>query len=163
MPARSTRAIVAREAIVQLSTSGLEPLELLRQVAQRVRSVVPYAGAGWLLTDTATMLHTGAVTENVPDALQLGLIDNELVARDFGKFTDIARLRRPALRLTRRHGRAARAQPALPRALRAGRVRPRAARRVPRRRRVLGRGLPGPPSRGRSLQRRRGRVPGGLE
>jgi DNA-binding CsgD family transcriptional regulator len=99
MPARSTQAIVAREAIVQLSTAGLEPLELLRQVARRVRSVVPYASAGWLLTDPATMLHTGAVSEDVSDTLQLALIDNELVARDFCKFTDIARLKRPALTL----------------------------------------------------------------
>jgi DNA-binding CsgD family transcriptional regulator len=100
MSARSTRAIVAREAIVQLTGAGLRPLELLRHVARRVRSVVPYAGAGWLLTDPATMLHTGAVTEDVAPDLQLGLIDNELAGADFGMFSNIARLRRPALRLS---------------------------------------------------------------
>jgi DNA-binding CsgD family transcriptional regulator len=100
MSALGTRAIVAREAIVRLSGAGLQPHELLREVARRVRSVVPYAGAGWLLTDPATMLHTGAVTEDVPENLALALIHNELVTSDFGKFTEIARLPRPALRLT---------------------------------------------------------------
>ncbi|HET8758460.1 MAG TPA: LuxR C-terminal-related transcriptional regulator [Solirubrobacteraceae bacterium] len=104
MGASDTRAIVVREAIMRLAGAGLQPHELLRQVARRVRSVVPYAGAGWLLTDPATMVLTGAVTEDVPEDLQLALIDNELVTSDFGKFTEIARLRRPVLRLSEATG-----------------------------------------------------------
>jgi len=99
-PVLGTRGVAAREAIARLCAADLPPLELLEQVARRIRSVVPYAAAGWLLTDPATLLHTGAFSEAVPPALHLRLIDNELVDSDVAKFGEIARRRRPVLRLS---------------------------------------------------------------
>jgi DNA-binding CsgD family transcriptional regulator len=96
----STAGITARDGIVRASANELPPLELLEEVARRVRSVVPYAAAGWLLTDPATLLHTGAFTEDVPRDLHLRLIDNELADDDFAKFSQIARSSRSVLSLS---------------------------------------------------------------
>jgi DNA-binding CsgD family transcriptional regulator len=93
-------AVAAHEAIVRLCASDMAPLELLAAVACRVRSVVPYAAAGWLTTDPGTLLHTGAVVEDLPGDLHLRLIENELTAEDFAKFSHVARLPRPALSLS---------------------------------------------------------------
>jgi DNA-binding CsgD family transcriptional regulator len=95
-----TAGIAAREAIVRVCAADLLPLELLAQVARRVRRVVPYAAAGWLPTDPATLLHTGAVSEQVPAHLHLRLIENEIAADDLAKFSDITRLRRPVMPLS---------------------------------------------------------------
>jgi DNA-binding CsgD family transcriptional regulator len=97
---RDTRATVAHDAIVRLCAGDLPPLELLAQVARRVRSVVPYAASGWLLTDPATLLHTGGFGEDVPPRMLAALIDNELTADDVAKFSVVARSARPALALS---------------------------------------------------------------
>jgi DNA-binding CsgD family transcriptional regulator len=94
----------AETAIVRLCARDLPPLELLEQVARRVRSVVPYAAAGWLLTDPTTMLVTGGYSEDVADDLHLQLIDNEYSAEDFSKFSEVARLPRPVRRLSEATG-----------------------------------------------------------
>jgi DNA-binding CsgD family transcriptional regulator len=95
-----TGAVTAQQAIVRLCAGDLAPLELLASVARRVRAVVPYAAAGWLTTDPATLLHTGAFVEDVPGDLHLRLIENELTAEDFAKFSHVARLPRPVLALS---------------------------------------------------------------
>ena len=95
-----TAGIAAEAAIVRLCAADLPPLALLEEVSRRVRSVVPYAAAGWLPTDPATLLQTSAFAENVPTDVHMRLIDNELTADDFAKFSDVARLPRPVLRLT---------------------------------------------------------------
>jgi DNA-binding CsgD family transcriptional regulator len=99
-----TAGIAAHEAIVRLCAGDLPPLALLEQVARRVRSVTPYAAAGWLPTDPATLLYTGAFTEGMGGDLRLRLIDNELTTEDFAKFSEIARLPRTALRLSEATG-----------------------------------------------------------
>ena len=99
-----TAGIAAHEAIVRLCAGDLPPLDLLEQVARRVRSVVPYAIAGWLPTDPATLLSTATFAENVPADMHLQLIDNELTAEDFAKFSQIARLPRPVLQLSQATG-----------------------------------------------------------
>jgi DNA-binding CsgD family transcriptional regulator len=93
-------AVTAHEAIVRLCAGDLAPLELLAAVACRVRAVVPYTAAGWLTTDPATLLHTGAFVEEVPGELHLRLIENELTADDFAKFSHVARLPQPVLPLS---------------------------------------------------------------
>lgn len=98
--ALGTAAIAAREAIVRLCANDLPPLDLLDQVARRVRRVVPYAAAGWLTIDPATLLPTGVVSEQVPPILHKALIENEIAGDDFARFADIARLPRPVLPLS---------------------------------------------------------------
>jgi DNA-binding CsgD family transcriptional regulator len=95
-----TRGVAAHDGIARVCGGDLPPLELLAEVARRVRAVVPYAAAGWLLTDPATLLHTGGLPEDVPVDLHLALIDNELTAADVAKFSAVARSRRPALALS---------------------------------------------------------------
>ena len=94
--------MVAHEAIHRLSLSGLAPLEFLRQVALRVDSIVRYDAGAWLTLDPATLLQTGAFIQGAGDSpgnLHLRYVDNELLAPDFMKLTDVARLPRPVVTL----------------------------------------------------------------
>jgi len=93
-------AIAARQSIVRLCASQLPPLELLEQVAHRVRSVVPYTTGGSTTVDPATLLCTGMFVEGAPQQMLRDLIDNEHTEADFAKFNQVARLRRPVLRLS---------------------------------------------------------------
>jgi DNA-binding CsgD family transcriptional regulator len=79
-------ARLARDAIVRACNRGLGSRELFAQVSARLRPVVPYAAAGWLSTDPATMLYTDAVVENIERSVHLRLFENELVTPDFLKF-----------------------------------------------------------------------------
>jgi DNA-binding CsgD family transcriptional regulator len=94
-----TASVAAHEAIVAVCAGDNAPLQLFAAVARRVRSVVTYAAAGWLTVDPATLLHTGAFVEHVPSDLHLRLMENELTAEDFAKFSHVATLARPALSL----------------------------------------------------------------
>jgi len=82
---------LARDAIIRTCASGLPARELFEQVGARLRTLVPYAAAGWLSTDPATMLYTDAVVENVDGSLHLEFFENELVAPDFAKFGELVR------------------------------------------------------------------------
>jgi DNA-binding CsgD family transcriptional regulator len=90
----------ARSAITRLCASGLSPLELLRQVAERVRAAVPYVSAGWQLTDPATLLGTSGFAVDVDPGTHLQLIENELTGADFIPFTLVARSPAAALTLS---------------------------------------------------------------
>jgi len=94
------RGDLARDAIVQACASGLDARALFEQVAARLRPVVPYAAAGWLSTDPATLLYTDAIVENVDGGLHLQFFENELVAPDFAKFSTILRQREPVALLS---------------------------------------------------------------
>jgi DNA-binding NarL/FixJ family response regulator len=89
------RGDLARDAILRACASGLHERELFEQISTRLRPVVPYAAAGWLSTDPATLLYTDAVVEGVDSNLHLQFFENELVAPDFAKFADILRQPQP--------------------------------------------------------------------
>jgi DNA-binding CsgD family transcriptional regulator len=93
-------AAAARRAITALCATGMPPLELLHEVADRIGQVVPYAAAGWQLTDPATQLTTGGFAENVDAGTHLRLIENELTGGDFLAFTGVARSRVPVTTLS---------------------------------------------------------------
>jgi DNA-binding CsgD family transcriptional regulator len=97
-----TNAVIALEAIHRLSVSGLSQLDLFREVAARVGSVVPYDSGAWLTADPATMLQTGAFIQapaKVSEGTHLRFADNELLTPDFAKITDVARLEHPVVTL----------------------------------------------------------------
>ena len=98
------KAQLGREAIAAACSRGLTTREVFTEVAARLRRVVPYAAAGWLATDPATMLYADAVVENVDSSLHLQLFENELLTPDFGKFTDIMRQPRPVVVLSEATG-----------------------------------------------------------
>ncbi len=99
VPADAARR-AARSAITRLCAGGLPPLELLQQVAERVRAAVPYVSAGWQLTDPATLLGTSGFAVDVDPRTHLQLIENELTGADFIPFTLVARSPAAALTLS---------------------------------------------------------------
>ena len=109
------RGDLARDAIVQACTSGLAERQLFEQVAARLRPVVPYAAAGWLSTDPATLLYTDAVVDGLGSDLHLQFFENELVEPDFAKFADILRGPQPSRCSPRRHAGSPSAAPAIAR------------------------------------------------
>lgn len=88
------------ERVARLCARVHEPLALLAAVAAKVRPVIPYRAAGWLLTDPDTLLLTGVHTENVTRAQHLALIECELTTDDVNKFVDLARREIPAASLS---------------------------------------------------------------
>jgi len=59
MSVHGTRATAAREKIAELCADPPAPPELIEEVADRVRTVVPYDNGAWMVTDPETMLPTG--------------------------------------------------------------------------------------------------------
>jgi DNA-binding CsgD family transcriptional regulator len=86
-------AVTAQAAVKRLCASGLAPVELLRQVADRVQAVVPNVASGWQLTDPATQLVTGGFMENVPPGAMPELIENEVIGGDFVTFNSLSNSR----------------------------------------------------------------------
>jgi hypothetical protein len=95
---------LARDAIIRACASGLPPRALFEQVGAKLKPIVPYASAGWLSTDPATMLYTDAVVENVDGSLHLSFFENELTAPDFAKFGELVRRSEPVAILSEATG-----------------------------------------------------------
>ncbi len=96
--ARSDRLVreVAREC-----ARGQDPLDLLEHVARRIRPVVGYAAAGWILVDPDTLLMNGVHTEGVDRQTHLALIEQEMSgAEDVNRFVDLAGAPVPAAALS---------------------------------------------------------------
>jgi DNA-binding CsgD family transcriptional regulator len=94
------QAEVARKDIVRLAHAGLDSAALRSAVAARLRRVVPAEAYGFATLDPATMLLTGSVRENIPDATVALLAANEYGEDDYIKFSDLARRAMPAGRLS---------------------------------------------------------------
>jgi DNA-binding CsgD family transcriptional regulator len=96
---QGTRAVRVREAVSELADQTLEPIELIAEVATRLRRVVPYDGAGWTTTDPETLMPTALLSEGAPDEIALRLLDEELRTPDMNKFVDLAVAERPVATL----------------------------------------------------------------
>jgi DNA-binding CsgD family transcriptional regulator len=99
-----TRALLARDAITAACASGLTTLELLREVAERVATVVPYDSGAWMSLDPVTLAPTGAHlvgadTAEATTALHLRFSENEVFVPDYLKLRDLARGETPAASL----------------------------------------------------------------
>lgn len=97
--ALGAKRAAARAAVTRICSSGLPALDLLDQVAGRVRQEVPHVGACWDLTDPATLLPTASVTTDLPAQLYLDVLDHELLEEDFATIRHLARRSRPAITL----------------------------------------------------------------
>ena len=71
------QADTARKQIVRLAHAGLDSAALRGAVGARLRRVVPAEAYGFAMLDPATMLLTGSVRENIPDATVALLAANE--------------------------------------------------------------------------------------
>jgi DNA-binding CsgD family transcriptional regulator len=89
-PVLSSRQARIRSTIAGICARGLPTVELFRHIAAHVHEAVPYASGGWLGTDPATLLFTGAFVENVEPDDCLRFKENELCRADFAKFARIA-------------------------------------------------------------------------
>jgi len=94
MDTRRTAARIQRE-IVLLCHTGHDTRALRVEVFQRLRALVPF-DAYWCTTaDPATLLPTGAVTQDLPASLIPAIIANEYLADDVNKFAHLAHRRQP--------------------------------------------------------------------
>jgi DNA-binding CsgD family transcriptional regulator len=94
------QADTARKDIVRLSHAELDSAALRRAIAARLRRVVPAEAYGFATLDPATMLLTGSVRDNIPDAAVALLAANEYGQDDYIKFSDLARRAVPVGRLS---------------------------------------------------------------
>ena len=79
-------------SVARLCARARDPLDLLEEVAGRLRRRIPYAAAGWLLVDPDTLLINGVYAEGVDRETHLRLIAAELSENDdVNRFVDLAR------------------------------------------------------------------------
>jgi DNA-binding CsgD family transcriptional regulator len=86
-----TRATGVREAVAALAADARDPLELLAEAAERVRTVVPFEGGAWLTCDPETVMPTGSVSFEDSRDLAEEFLRNELLEADLNKFADLHR------------------------------------------------------------------------
>jgi DNA-binding CsgD family transcriptional regulator len=96
-----SHASAVRETIAALCDQQLEPDVLVREVAERVRRVVPYDTAAWMHTDPETLLPTDVLTIGVPsnDSVSIEKAHSEFVDHDFNRFIDLDRSRQSVVTL----------------------------------------------------------------
>lgn len=90
----------ARDRIAGVCAAPPSGTDLLREVSRRLAAVVPFDAAGWLTTDPATGLFTGAVVEEIPASAHMRFYENELLEEDRLKFASLRAGGRPVGRLS---------------------------------------------------------------
>jgi DNA-binding CsgD family transcriptional regulator len=76
--------------ITETCRSGLEPAALRAAVLPRLRRVVAVDAVWWALVDPATLLFTQAYREEIPVETGSYFVENEFLADDVNKWTDLA-------------------------------------------------------------------------
>jgi DNA-binding CsgD family transcriptional regulator len=76
--------------IADTCRSGLEPAALRAAVLPRLRRMVPVDAVWWALVDPATLLFTQAYREEIPAEAGPYFVENEFLADDVNKWTDLA-------------------------------------------------------------------------
>lgn len=77
-------------SIIETCRSGLEPEALRAAVLPRLRRVVPIDAVWWALVDPATLLFTQAYREEIPIETGPYFVENEFLADDVNKWTELA-------------------------------------------------------------------------
>lgn len=77
-------------SITETCRSGLEPEALRAAVLPRLRRVVPIDAVWWALVDPATLLFTQAYREEIPVETGPYFVENEFLADDVNKWTELA-------------------------------------------------------------------------
>lgn len=80
-------------AIADACRSGLDPDALRNAVLPRLRRAVPIDALWWATVDPATLLFTQAHRDGLPEEIGPYFVQNELLADDANKWTDLARSR----------------------------------------------------------------------
>ncbi|MGY1712195.1 LuxR C-terminal-related transcriptional regulator [Geodermatophilus sp. SYSU D00758] len=90
----------AERAVARRCAHFRPPEDLLDEVAGIVRGALPYAAAGWMLSDPATGLTTAVHGEEVDPDVQRRLIEHERTVPDLNSFAALAQRRSPVGRLS---------------------------------------------------------------
>jgi DNA-binding CsgD family transcriptional regulator len=77
-------------SITETCRSGLEPEALRAAVLPRLRRVVPMDAVWWALVDPATLLFTQAFRDEIPVETGPYFVENEFLADDVNKWTELA-------------------------------------------------------------------------
>ena len=77
-------------SIITACRSGLVPERLKVEVLGRLRQLVPIDAVWWATTDPATLLFTQAYREGLPADTAPYFVDNEFLAHDVNKWTELA-------------------------------------------------------------------------
>jgi DNA-binding CsgD family transcriptional regulator len=93
--------VAAGHAVARLCARALPPDRLLAEAADVVGRALPYAAAGWMVTDPATGLSTAIRGERVDPDVQRRLIEHERSGDDdVNTFAGLAGRRSPVARLS---------------------------------------------------------------
>ncbi|MFL5830859.1 MAG: LuxR C-terminal-related transcriptional regulator [Solirubrobacteraceae bacterium] len=102
MSVLGARAAAVRETIAELSDQPPTPQDLVEEVAERVRKVVPYDVGAWMTTDPATLLPTAIAAVNSSPAQHVAYSRAELIEApdDFNSYQEMMRLGQAAAALS---------------------------------------------------------------
>lgn len=99
MDSRERRRGAALDAIARVCARDLSPVELVAQVAERLRWAVPCAADGWMFLDPQTLMFTGGIRPDQPLEVYSRVLDNEFRGSDVNRYRTLARASRPAATL----------------------------------------------------------------
>jgi DNA-binding CsgD family transcriptional regulator len=81
----------AAQSIIEVCQLGLGPDALRARLLPLLKRAVPADGIWWATADPATLLFTGTYQEEIPAATKPYFVQNEFMADDVNKWTDVAR------------------------------------------------------------------------
>ncbi|MGA8634550.1 MAG: hypothetical protein WB805_06810, partial [Candidatus Dormiibacterota bacterium] len=80
----------AAQSILELCQMGLGPEALRARLLPLLKRAVPADAIWWATADPATLLFTGTYQEEIPASTKPYFVNNEFVADDVNKWTDVA-------------------------------------------------------------------------
>jgi DNA-binding CsgD family transcriptional regulator len=83
----------AMQSIIEVCQTGLDPEALRGQLLPLLKRAVPADAIWWATADPATLLFTGTYQEQIPATATPYFLQNEFLADDVNKWTDVARHR----------------------------------------------------------------------
>ncbi len=89
-PTLGSRASAVREGVADLCEQRVDPDDLVHEVAERLRCVVPYDSGTWMTNDPETLLPTGLHTVGRSVGVHVEEVRGELVGTDVNRFVDLA-------------------------------------------------------------------------
>lgn len=85
------RAEQVRREIIRLCHAGLNSRMLRIEILKRLRTVIPIDVSFFTTADSATLLFTGAVVDEILERVTPQFIENEFLHDDVNKFSWLAR------------------------------------------------------------------------
>src|SRR5918997_616577 len=83
------------QAVMRLCHAGLDPRTVQVEALRRLRKIIPVDAVFCATVDPATLLFTGSLTEEIPEAATPAFLTNEFLQDDVTKFVHLARAPRP--------------------------------------------------------------------